>query len=81
MATKPQEIGGYLADGGVLTDWNGKKIGTYRLIASWKLPNMYISDRMFQVEAIVNGVTYTGRSAGVGMAYRGKRKKTPPRGR
>jgi len=42
---------------------------------------MYISDRMFQVEAIVNGVTYTGRSAGVGMSYRGKRKKTPPRGR
>lgn len=80
METKPQEIGGYLTHGGVLTDWNGKKIGTYRIIASWKLPNSYISDRMFQAEAIVNGVTYTGRSAGVGMAYRGKRKKTPTSG-
>lgn len=29
---------------------------------------------MYQIEATVDGITYTGRGAGVGMIYKGKRK-------
>lgn len=64
----------YLDKGGVLTNWKGAKLGTYRIVSSWRTPRSYVSDRMYQVEATVEGVTYTGRSAGVGMLFKGKRK-------
>jgi len=69
------EIVAYLGRNGILTDWPGNKIGTYKIVRSWKTPRSAYSSEMYQVEATVGGVKYTGRSAGVGMAYRGKRKK------
>ncbi len=67
---------GYLGKNGILTDWHGTPIGTYRIVATWRTPRSYVSNTMSQVEARINGVLYTGRSAGVGMAYTG----TPKRG-
>jgi len=69
---------GYLGKNGILTDWHGNQIGTYRISATWNTPSSYVSSTMHQVEAIVNGVVYAGRSAGVGMLYRGKRKAKQP---
>lgn len=64
----------YLGKDGVLTDWLGNALGTWRMVAMWKTPNSFVSSYMMQVEATVDGVVWTGRSVGVGMAYRGKRK-------
>lgn len=61
-----------------LTDWHGKILGACRIVATWKTPRSYISSTMHQIEATVNGVRYTGRSAGTGMIYRGKRAKRQP---
>lgn len=55
-----------------LTDWHGHAIGTIRLTSSWRI-NSYLTDRMYQGYATVNGVTYTGRTCGRGMVYHGKR--------
>ena len=59
---------------GILTDFQGKKIGTYRVASKWKTPKSYVSSHMFQIDARVGGVIYTGRSAGSGMLFKGKRK-------
>lgn len=67
-------ITAYLGKDGVLTDWHGEKLGTYRITSKWRTPRSYVSDVMNQVEASVNGVVYVGRSAGVGMSFSGKRK-------
>jgi hypothetical protein len=64
----------YLGEGGTLRSWHGKIIGSYRVLSSWKTPNSYVSSRMCQVEATVNGIVYTGRSAGQGMIFKGRRK-------
>lgn len=69
------EIIAYLGKNHELTTWKGKKIGTYRIVSTWKTPNSYVSSTMHQVEATVKGRVYTGRSAGVGMSFRGKLKK------
>lgn len=65
----------YLAKNGVLTDWHGNKLGTYRIVSTWETPASYVSSTMHAVHATVNGVLYKGRSAGVGMIFRGKRPK------
>jgi hypothetical protein len=57
---------------GILTDWHGKQIGTYRVLSSWPI-HSFITDRMYSVECFVNGVRYVGRSAGAGMAINAKR--------
>lgn len=60
-----------------ITDWHGNHLGDAKIVASWSLPRTsWISDRMFQVEATIDGVTYTGRSAGAGMFWRGKVKRS-----
>ena len=56
-----------------LTDWHGKPIGTIRLTVSWRTSRSYVNSRMYQAYATVNGVTYTGRTTGEGMIFRGKR--------
>jgi hypothetical protein len=63
----------YLGKDGVLTDWHGNPIGTYRITATWKTPRSYVSSTMNQVIAYTKGISYTGRSAGEGMVFRGKR--------
>ncbi len=55
-----------------LTDWHGNNIGTCAFSSTWRI-NSYMSNVMHQVYAVVNGVTYTGRSMGEGMLFRGKR--------
>lgn len=59
-----------------VTDWHGKELGSARITASWSMPHSWVSSRQYQVEAIIDGVTYTGRSMGEGMAWKGKRKRT-----
>lgn len=71
-------MSGYLGQNGVFEDLNGQRIGKYALVYGWKTPNSHVSDRMYQVEVIVNGVLYTGRSAGVGMLFNGRMKKSKP---
>lgn len=71
----PTHIIAYLSREGVLTDWHGRRLGTYRITSTWPI-HSWISRTMHQVEAVVSGVTYTGRSCGVGMVYRGRRKRT-----
>lgn len=67
----PEKIIAYLGKGGVLTDWRGNQIGTYRITSSWKTPRSFVSSSMNQVSARVSGRNYTGRSAGVGMIFKG----------
>jgi hypothetical protein len=73
-----QSVVAYLANNGVLTDWQGKALGTYRVTGKWKTPRSYVSSDMWQVEATVAGIVYTGRSAGIGMVYSGKAKSKQP---
>lgn len=63
----------YPAANGELQDWHGKPLGTWRSVASWPVRS-FIGDRMYQIEARVDGQTYTGRGFGEGMLYRGKAK-------
>ena len=70
----PTQIIAYLSKDGVLTNWHGRQLGTYRIPSTWSI-HSWISRTMHQVEAIVGGVTYTGRSCGVGMIYRGRLKR------
>ena len=66
-------ITAYLAKNGVLTDWHGNPIGSYRVTSSWPTPRSFVSSSMLQVVAHVDGNHYKGRSAGVGMVFNGKR--------
>ena len=63
----------YLAKDGILTDWHGNPIGTYRIVSTWKTPRSYVSSTMSAVHATVNGMVYKGRSAGIGMSFSGKK--------
>ncbi len=69
----PDYIVAYLAKDGVLKDWHGKVLGSYKITATWKTPRSFISSEQHQVTAYVCGVRYTGRSGGIGLSYRGKR--------
>jgi len=71
----PRHCIAYLGPNGELHDWHGNTIGRYRITAAWKLPNSPLSTTMHQVEATVDGITYTGRSLGEGMVYSGKPKR------
>ena len=70
----PDRIIAYLCKDHQLNDWHGNKLGTYRITSTWKTPRSYVSDVMHQVYAKVDGVTYTGRSAGEGMIFTGRRR-------
>lgn len=69
----PDVIVAYPAKDGTLTDWHGRPLGTYRITSSWRVES-YIGSHMHQIEAQVNGVTYTGRGFGIDCLYRGRRK-------
>ena len=56
-----------------LTSWHGETLGTIRLTSSWATPRSFVSSRMYQAYAVVDGITYTGRTAGTGMSFCGKR--------
>ena len=67
-----QKITAYPKSDGVLGDWHGNPIGTWRSVSNWKQHGLIIH----QIEATIEGRTYTGRGQGVGMVYNGKRKLT-----
>ena len=69
----PERIIAYPKENGVLGDWHGNAIGTWKAVSTWKTPRSYMSSTMSQIEAVVNGIKYTGRGCGIGMLYRGKR--------
>lgn len=58
----------------VLTSWKGIRLGTARIVATWRTPGSYVSSHYHQVEATINGAIYTGRSAGEGMIWKGRAK-------
>lgn len=62
----------YPRENGILGDWHGEPIGTWRVLSSWRV-NSYIGSRMYSIEARVNGVRYVGRGFGLGMSLRAKR--------
>ena len=72
--TTPNYLVAYPGPNAVLQDWHGNAIGTWRSVTSWRTPRSFTADRMYQIEATVNGVTYTGRGGGVGLIFRGRRK-------
>lgn len=61
---------------GDIIDSKNKKVGTYKITSSWKTPKSYVSTKMFAIVVRMNnGVFYTARSYGKGMAVNGARKK------
>lgn len=57
---------------GVLNDWHGNPIGTWRAVSSWRVDS-YIGTRMYAMRASVDGATYHGRGFGKGCILRGRR--------
>ena len=66
----------YPGPGNVLQDWHGRPLGRWRAVASWRQVRRN-PDRIYQIEAVVAGVTYTGRGLGQGMIFSGRRKRRP----
>ncbi len=62
----------YAGSNGVLNDWHGNPLGTWRTLSSWRVQS-YIGSHMHSIEARVNGVRYVGRGFGEGMSLRAKR--------
>ena len=56
-----------------MTTWAGADLGPCKVVASWPIYS-FVSDRMYQVEATIEGVVYTGRTCGDSMIWKGKRK-------
>ena len=56
-----------------LTDWHGEVIGTCYISSTWRTQHSYVSSTMHQIYATVDGINYTGRSAGEGMIFRGRK--------
>jgi hypothetical protein len=67
-----QWIVAYPGKNGVLGDWHGNPLGTWRVLSSWRV-NSWIGSTMYSIEARVNGVRYVGRGFGEGMSLRAKR--------
>lgn len=59
---------------GTITDWHGKYLGEAVITSKWGTAGLF-SSYMYQIEAKVGGVLYTGRGCGNGRLYRGKPKK------
>jgi hypothetical protein len=59
-----------------LTTWHGERIGTVTLTSSWRTPRSYVSSHMHQgLATLLNDPlnrVFTGRTAGEGMAFRGR---------
>jgi hypothetical protein len=73
----PTTIIAYIGMHNALITWHGEAIGTWREVARWRL-HSYLGSFMYQIEATVDDVVYTGRSFGLGMMYRGRRKARQP---
>lgn len=60
---------------GVLTSWGGETLGSCRVVSSWPVRSC-VGSRMYQIEATINGRTYTGRGLGDGMIWKGRAKRS-----
>jgi len=71
----PDRAVGYLKCGEShqITTWNGETLGYTQIVASWQTSRSEVSSRMYQIRANINGIWYTGRCAGDGTLWRGKR--------
>lgn len=58
--------------------WQGEKLGDAKIVSCWQTPRSNLSYQSYQVEAMIDGVLYSGRTAGGGMAWNGKRKAKQP---
>jgi hypothetical protein len=76
MVTDKWIIAYMTTDMASVTDWHGNVLGDARIKTSWSTPTSYMTDRCYQVEVTVNGITYTGRTSGGGMIYKGKVKRS-----
>ena len=56
-----------------VADWHGVWLGTARVTATWCTPRSHVSSTMHQYCVTIDGVRYTGHSAGTGMLFRGRR--------
>jgi hypothetical protein len=55
-----------------LTDWHRNKLGNAHVSSSWRVYSVW-TDRYYQVYVCIKGIYYTGRTAGAGMVFHGKR--------
>ena len=60
---------------GVLKTASGNFMGACKITAQWRTPRSHVSSHMYQIDACIGGVWYTGRGGGSGMSWKGKRKK------
>ncbi len=60
---------------GRLRSWDGADLGACRIVSAWRTPRSWTSSHMYQIEATIDGITYTGRGGGHGMLWRGRPKK------
>jgi len=68
-----QFIIAYPVGGGILGNWHGGRMGTWRATSSWRVQSHY-GTHMYQIIATLDdGRIYTGRGFGEGMSFRGKR--------
>ncbi len=74
FVSKLQAIGYLSSDLKSIDTWDGKHLGTAHVICRWHTRS-WISKYMYQVEAVICGRRYTGRTMGAGMLWRGKLKK------
>lgn len=63
----------YPSKGGILTNWHGERMGTWRSTSKWRVNSAY-GTHMHQIVATLDdGRIYAGRGVGEGMSFRGKR--------
>lgn len=58
----------YLGKDDVLTDWHGTRIGSFRVVSSWRNARGWFPSLTYAVRAYIKGKVYCGRGPGEGMA-------------
>jgi hypothetical protein len=75
----PDYLVAYPGKDGILCDWHGKQIGTYRVLSSRPAVffgrRSWMGERYYFMRATVQGAQYALRGFGVGMFARGRRIK------
>jgi hypothetical protein len=74
--TPDYAIGYMSSDMKEVRTWHGEFMGYAKITSFWRLPlTAWISDKMYQVQATINGIKYTGRTCGGCMIVRLRRMK------